>query len=210
MADTQKIRILVVDDHPIVRRGLRALLDGEPDLEIVAEAADGLAGVAAFTEHRPDVTLMDLRLPGLDGPQAIVALRRIDPAANVIVLTSFDADEDIYRAVQAGARGYLLKGTFPGAIADAIRSVHAGRRLIAPEAAARLAERLGEPSLTTRELSVLALAARGLSNKEIAAALALSEDTVKTYLSRAYGKLGVGDRTEAVMLAVQRGLIAVT
>ena len=209
--DTNKrIRILIVDDHPVVRRGIRSILQNEPDLDVVGEAGDGRAAVAAWQELRPDLTLMDLRLPGgMSGPEAITQIRRLDPEANVIVLTSYDGDEDVYRAVQGGARGYLLKGTFDEAIIEAIRSVHAGRRLIAPEAAERLAERVSSPALTAREVEVLELAAKGLTNREIGTAIALSEDTIKTYLSRAYTKLGVGDRTEAVMLAVQRGIIAI-
>jgi two-component system NarL family response regulator len=202
-----KIRVLVVDDHPMVRVGLRTVINGEADMEVVAEAGDGPAAIAAFTQHRPNITLMDLRLPGMSGPEIIAQIRTLAPDANVIVLTTYDADEDVYRAVQAGARGYLLKGTFAEGMLDAIRHVHAGRRLMAPEVAARLADRVSSPSLTSREVTVLELVAKGMSNREIGAALFLSEDTIKTHLRRIYAKMGVGDRTEAALLAVQRGLV---
>jgi two-component system NarL family response regulator len=202
-----KIRVLIVDDHQVVRLGLRAMIDAEPDMVVVAEAGEGTAAIAAYEQHKPDITLMDLRLPGMGGPEIISAIRKQSPDANIIVITTYDADEDVYRAVEAGARGYLLKGTFAEGMLEAIRHVHAGRRLIAPEVAARLADRVSSPSLTSREVAVLELVAKGMSNKEIGATLFLSEDTVKTHLRHVYGKLGVGDRTEAALLAVQRGII---
>ena len=202
-----KIRILIVDDHPLVRVGLRTVIGGEPDMEVVAEAGDGTTAIAAFTTQKPDITLMDLRLPGMSGPEIITKIRALAPDANVIVLTTYDADEDVYRAVQAGARGYLLKGNFAEGMLDAIRHVHAGHRLMAPEVAARLADRVSSPSLTSREVTVLELVAKGMSNREIGAALFLSEDTIKTHLRRIYAKMGVGDRTEAALLAVQRGVV---
>lgn len=207
MSEPRKIRVLVVDDHQVVRLGLRAMIDAEPDMEVVAEAGDGPTAIAAFAQHRPDVTLMDLRLPGMSGPEIIAEIRKGAPGANIIVITTYDADEDVYRAVQAGARGYLLKGTFAEGMLEAIRHVHAGRRLIAPEVAARLADRVASPALTAREIAVLELVAKGMSNKEIGATLFLSEDTIKTHLRHVYAKLGVGDRTEAALLAVQRGII---
>jgi DNA-binding NarL/FixJ family response regulator len=197
------IRILVVDDHPVVRLGLRAMIDAEPDMEVVAEAGDSPGAVAAFGAHRPDITLMDLRLPGVGGPETIARIRAGSPDANIIVITTYDADADVYRAVQAGARGYLLKGTFAEGMLEAIRHVHAGGKLIAR----KLTERASGPGLTSREVGVLELVAKGMSNKEIAAALFLSEDTIKTHLRHIYAKLGVGDRTEAALLAVQRGII---
>jgi two-component system NarL family response regulator len=204
-----KIRVLIVDDHRVVRVGLRAIIDAEADMEVVAEAGDGPAALAAYAEHKPDITLLDLRLPGMTGPEVLVALRQRDPEAKVIVLTSYDADEDVYRAVQAGARGYLLKGTLPdGVLEAAIRKVHAGQRLLAPEAAARLADRMTSPQLTPREVAVLELVAKGKSNKEIGTMLTLAEGTVKTHLKRIYEKLGVGDRTEAALMAVQRGIVS--
>lgn len=204
----KKIRVLIVDDHRVVRVGLRAIIDAEPDMQVVAEAGDGPTAVAAYTEHRPDITLLDLRMPGMSGPEVLAELRKIDPEATVIVLTSYDADEDVYRAVQAGARGYLLKGTLPdGVLEAAIRKVHAGQRLLAPEAAARLADRMTSPALTPREVAVLELVAKGKSNKEIGTVLTLAEGTVKTHLKRIYEKLGVSDRTEAALVAVQRGIV---
>jgi two-component system NarL family response regulator len=204
-----KIRVLIVDDHRVVRVGLRAIIDAEPDMEVVAEAADGPSAIAAYAEHKPDITLLDLRLPGMSGPEVLTALRQRDPEATVIVLTSYDADEDVYRAVQAGARGYLLKGTLPdGVLEAAIRTVHAGQRLLAPEAAARLADRMTSPQLTPREVAVLELVAKGKSNKEIGVMLTLAEGTVKTHLKRIYEKLGVGDRTEAALVGVQRGIVS--
>jgi two-component system NarL family response regulator len=206
--DGKKIRVLIVDDHRVVRVGLRAIIDAEPDMQVVAEAGDGEAALAAYAEHKPDITLLDLRMPGMSGPEVLTALRKDHPNAVVIVLTSYDADEDVYRAVQAGARGYLLKGTLPdGVLEAAIRKVHGGQRLLAPEAAARLADRMTSPALTPREVAVLELVAKGKSNKEIGTVLSLAEGTVKTHLKRIYDKLGVSDRTEAALMAVQRGIV---
>jgi DNA-binding NarL/FixJ family response regulator len=205
----KKIRILIVDDHPIVRVGLRTTIDAEPDMQVVAEAGDGAAAIAAFAAHQPDITLMDLRLPGMSGPETIAQIRIKTPNAAIIVITTYDADADVYRAVQAGARGYLLKGTFTEGMLEAIRHVHAGGRLFAREVAARASDKPG-PSLTSRELGVLALVAKGLSNKEIGAALFVSEDTIKTHLKHVFSKLGVGDRTEAALLAIQRGVISLS
>jgi two-component system NarL family response regulator len=202
-----KIRVLIVDDHPVVRLGLRAMIEVQPDMEVVAEAGDGPAAVAAHAQHRPDVTLMDLRMPGMSGPATIAEIRKTAPEARVVVLTTYDGDEDVYRAVQAGARGYLLKGTFPEGTLEAIRNVHAGQRLFAPEVAGRLADRVASPALTAREVGVLELVAKGMSNKEIGAALFVAEDTVKNHLKHIYSKLGVSDRTEAALLAVQRGIL---
>jgi two-component system, NarL family, response regulator len=204
-----KIKILIVDDHRVVRVGLRTMISAEPDMEVVAEAADGPGALSAFDAHRPDVTLLDLRLPDMGGPAVITEMRKRDPQAKVIVLTSYDADEDIFLAVRAGARGYLLKGTFPdGILEQAIRSVHAGNRIIPSEVANRLVDRLTNPSLTPREIAVLELVAKGLSNREIGTALSTSAGTVKTHLKRIYAKLGVGDRTAAALTAVQRGLVS--
>ena len=202
-----RIRILLADDHPVVRLGLRTMLEAEPDLEVVGEAVDGAGAVAAFAAHRPDVTLLDLRMPGMTGPETITAIRKLAPEANIIVVTTYDADEDVFRAVQAGARGYLLKDTFAEGMLEAIRNVHAGRRLIDPAVAARLMDRLNEPSLTSREIGVLELVARGMTNREIGAALSVGEETVKAHLKHVFVKLGASDRTEAALIAVQRGLI---
>jgi two-component system NarL family response regulator len=207
LSTESRIRVLVVDDHPLMRIGLRARIDAETDMEVVAEAGDGPAAIAAYAAHKPDITLLDLRLPGMDGPQIIQVIRQTDPGAKIIILTTYDADEDVYRAVQAGARGYLLKGTFAEGIMEAIRNVHAGRRLIAPEVAARLADRVSSPSLTSREVAVLELVAKGMSNKEIGAALFVSETTIKYHLKNIYAKLGASDRTEAALVATQRGIL---
>ncbi len=210
MAETKrKLRVLVVDDHPLMRLGLRTKIEGDPDMQVVGEADSGPAALAAFWEQRPDVTLLDLRLPGMHGAEVIAAIRKQDPEAKVLVLTSYDAGEDVYRAMQAGASGYLLKGTFADGILEAIRTVQAGRRFIAPELAARLAERESSPALSAREVGVLRLVARGLSNREIGLALFVSEATIKFHLKNIYAKLGVNDRTEAALLAVQRGIVSV-
>lgn len=203
-----KIRVLVVDDHMIVRVGLRTVINDEPDMEVVGEAGDGPGALAAYDSHKPDVTLLDLRMPDVNGAELIVQLRQRDPGAKILVLTSYDADEDIYRAVQAGARGYLLKGTLPDGILEAaIRAVHAGGRHLPASVADRLADRLSAPALTPREIAVLELVAKGLSNSEIGAALSVSAGTIKTHLKRIYPKLGVGDRTAAALTAVQRGIV---
>jgi DNA-binding NarL/FixJ family response regulator len=209
-AATKKIRILIVDDHPVVRIGLRTMIDAEPDLEVVAEAGDGVAALAAFAAHQPDITLMDLRMPGQSGPETIAQIRATTPQAAIIVITTYDADADVYRAVQAGARGYLLKGIFGEGMLEAIRHVHAGGRLFAREIAARATDGPRPPALTSREVGVLELVAKGLSNKEIGATLFVSEDTIKTHLKHVFTKLGVGDRTEAALLAIQRGIINLT
>jgi two-component system NarL family response regulator len=209
MAEERRIRILVADDHQVVRVGLRAIIDAEPDMEVVAEAVDGPGAVAAFVAHRPDITLLDLRMPGLSGPHVITEIRKHAPGAHVIVVTTYDADEDVFRAVQAGARGYLLKDTFSEGMLEAIRNVHAGRRLIDPQLAARLMDRITRPSLTTRETSVLGLVARGMTNREIGTALSMGEETVKAHLKHVFSKLEVTDRTEAALVAVQRGLIRI-
>jgi two-component system, NarL family, response regulator len=204
-----KIRVLIVDDHPVVRVGLKAMVDAQPDMEAVGEVGDGRAAIEVFGRQSPDVTLVDLRMPGMSGPEVIAELRGISPQAQIIALTSYDGDEDVFRAVQAGARGYLLKGTHPEQVLDAIRRVHAGESGIAPEVAGRLAERVSGPALSPREIEVLALVAQGKSNKEIAVVLFLAEDTVKNHLKSVYAKLGVNDRAGAAMVAVQRGILTI-
>ena len=201
------IRILVVDDHNVVRQGLIALLKTVPDVNVVAEGSDGEQAVELFRQHRPDVTIMDLRMPRKSGVEAIAEIRREAPAARVIVLTTFDGDEDIYRALQAGARGYLLKDMFGEELIDAIRTVHAGKQRIPAAVAQRLAERMGGPSLTARELEVLKCIVGGRSNKEIGNELSISEATVKTHINNLLGKLGVTDRTQAATTALQRGIV---
>ncbi len=202
-----KIRIMVVEDHHVVRQGLVALLNTVPDMRVVAEGADGKQAVDLFRQHEPDVTLMDLRMPIMSGVDAVIEIRRNFPAARIIVLTTFDGDEDIYRALQAGARAYLLKGMFGDELMDAIRAVHAGKSRIPPAVAERLASRMGSPGLTARELDVLKLIVAGKSNKEIGEQLHISEATVKTHINNILSKLGVTDRTQATTAALQRGIV---
>lgn len=204
---TESIRILVVDDHTVVRQGLVALLSTVPDLAVVAEAADGQAAVEAHRKYKPDVTLMDLRLPKVGGADAISLIRQESPGARIIVLTTFDGDEDIFRALQAGAKGYLLKGTDADELTAAIRLVYAGKSKIPAFVAEKLAERMGGPALTTRELEVLKRIVAGRSNKEIASDLHISEATVKTHINSLLSKLNVSDRTQAATTALQRGIV---
>jgi two-component system NarL family response regulator len=199
------IRVLSADDHPIFRVGLRNLISQQADMEVVGEANDGPEAIERIAALRPDITLLDLRMPGMDGPQVISAVLAHDKDAKIVILTTYDGDEDIYRAVEAGARGYLLKDTFPEGMLDAIRDVHAGGHLFPAAVAAKLVGR-GEP-LSTRELSVLELLARGLSNKEIQSALSIPEGTLKNHLKRVFDKLDVTDRTQAVLVALKRGLV---
>jgi DNA-binding NarL/FixJ family response regulator len=206
------IRILIADDHPIVREGLSAVLETQPDFEIVGQAASGAQAVERAALLHPDVTLLDLELPELDGVAALRAIRAADPGARVIIFTAFDTDERILSAVQAGAQGYLLKGAPRDELFQAIRVVHGGGSLLQPVVAARLLRQvsnvpaLPEP-LTERELEVLRLLARGRQNKEIAGELVISERTVKFHVSAILAKLGVGNRTEAVSKAAQLGLV---
>ncbi|HNP73147.1 MAG TPA: response regulator transcription factor [Kouleothrix sp.] len=203
------VRILIADDHPIVREGLSAVLETQPDFAIVGMAASGAAAVAQAAELRPDVILLDLALPELDGVAALRAIRAHTPDARVLIFTAFDTDERILAAVQAGAQGYLLKGAPRDELFQAIRVVHAGGSLLQPVVAARLLRQVSGPpeALTERELEVLRLLARGRQNKEIASELVISERTVKFHVSAILAKLGVGNRTEAVGKAAQLGLI---
>ena len=200
-------RVLLVDDHALLRTGVANIINHEPDLEVVAEAANGAEGVAAFMEHRPDVTLLDLRMPVMEGVEAVRQIRAIEPGAKVIVLTTYDADEDIARALHAGAKAYVLKDISADALVDCIHQVLAGRTYLAPAAAAKLAERVTRVQLTPRELAALRLMADGKANKEIATDLGISERTVKTHLGHLFEKLGVTSRTEAVKIATRRGLV---
>lgn len=204
---SEAIRILIVEDHAVVRQGLVALLNTMPEFRVVAQAPDGEQGVALFREHRPDVTLMDLRLPKMGGVEAIGRIRAGFPEARIIVLTTFDGDEDIYRALQAGAKGYLLKGMDADTLMEAIRAVHAGKSRIPGPVAERLATRLSGQSLTERETDVLKQIVLGRSNKEIGVALFISEATVKTHINSLLSKLGVSDRTQAATTALQRGIV---
>ena len=202
--------VLVVDDHALVRTGVANIISHEPDLQVVAEAADGQQAVEAFERHRPDVTLLDLRMPVMEGVEAVRQIRLRDPAARVIVLTTYDTDEDITRALKAGAKAYILKDIAASALIACIRDVLAGKTYLAPAAAAKLAERVTQVQLTPRELAALRSLADGRTNKEIAAALAISERTVKTHLAHLFEKLGVTSRTEAVKVASRRGLVRLT
>jgi len=203
----QSIRIMIVDDHPVVRQGFAGMIATEPEMLVVAEAGDGEQAVEAFRLHRPDVTLMDLRMPVMNGVQAITEIRKEFPRSRFIVLTTYDGDEDIYSALRAGAQGYLLKDMYCDEIIEAIKAVHAGLRRIPPQVAMRLAERPLASALSSRELEVLELIANGRSNKEIADLLGITEPTVKGHVSNILGKLSVNDRTQAVTAALQRGII---
>jgi DNA-binding NarL/FixJ family response regulator len=207
MKDGVKIRILVADDHFVVRMGLTALVNTEPDLEVVGEAVDGAQAVQAFDQHRPDLVLMDLRMPVKDGVWATAEIRSRHPNARVLMLTTFDGDTDIHRAIEAGAQGYVLKNSTGDKLIPALRAVAAGQRWIPKEIAARLASRNIFEDLTPRELQVLEQMAKGLANKEIADVLKITGHTVKDHLKNVLGKLHVSDRTEAVTVAIQRGII---
>ena len=201
------IRVLVADDHPVVRTGLAAVLVQQADLELVAEAENGERAVALYREHQPDVCLMDLRMPVMDGVEAIRAITTEFPEARILALTTYEGDADIRRALEAGARGYLLKDMLLTDVVQSVRAVHHGERVIPNAVAARLAELPERSYLTERELEVLKLVARGLSNKEVARAIGRTDETVKIHLKNVFAKLGVADRTEAVTVALTRGLL---
>lgn len=207
MKPARSLHVLVADDHFIVRSGLVALIDSEPDMKVVAEATDGAQAVELFAKHHPDVALLDLRMPASSGTQAIEAIRRGFPAANILVLTACNGDEDIHRALSAGARGYLLKSSTGDDLIPALRAVAAGQQWIPSDVASRLAARREDETLTSREIEVLREIAKGRANKEIASHLAITENTVKDHLKNILGKLHVAARTEAVTAAVQRGII---
>jgi DNA-binding NarL/FixJ family response regulator len=202
-----RIRVLISDDHPVVRAGLAAVLVQQADLELVAEAENGEQAVALYREHQPDVCLMDLRMPLMDGVEAIRTITSEFPDACILALTTYEGDADIRRALEAGARGYLLKDMLLTDVIRAIRSVHRGERVIPNAVAVRLAEFPERSDLTERELEVLQFVARGLSNKEVARAIGRTDETVKIHLKNMFAKLGVADRTEAVTVAITRGLI---
>ncbi len=203
----ERICILIADDHSVVREGLVSLVKRKSDMTVVAEASNGREAVDLWKEHRPDVTLLDLRMPELDGVGVIKEIREFDDGAHIIVLTTFDGDEDIYRAIKAGAKGYLLKDTAREALMESIRRVHAGETCIPPALAAKLADRVSGEALSAREIEVLQRIAAGKSNKEIGAELFISEGTVKTHVKSIFSKLDVVSRTEAVATATRRGLI---
>jgi DNA-binding NarL/FixJ family response regulator len=206
-AKKERIRILIADDHSVVREGLVSLVKRKSDMVVVAEAGNGREAVELWKEHRPDVTLLDLRMPELDGVGAIKEIRELDENAQIVVLTTYDGDEDIYRAIKAGAKAYLLKDTARDALVETVRRVHAGETYLPPQLAAKLAERVSGQALSPREIEVLQRMAVGKSNKEIGSELFISEGTVKTHIKSIFGKLDVVSRTEAVATATRRGLI---
>jgi len=205
--DSGPIRVLTVDDHPLLREGIAALVNGENDMQLVAEATNGQEAIEQYRLHRPDVTLMDLQMPTLNGIEAIVGIRTEYPNARIIVLTTYTGDVQVVRALKAGARGYILKEQVHRELLDTIRAVHAGHKRIPPEVAAELAEHCAEDDLTTREIDVLRLIATGNANKEIAARLSIAEETVKSHVTNIMAKLGANDRTHAVTIGLKRGII---
>jgi DNA-binding NarL/FixJ family response regulator len=202
-----RIRIMVVDDHFVVRMGLTGSLNVEPDMSVVSEVSTGEQAAGAYRQHRPDIVLMDLKLPGISGVDATRAICQEFPDAAVIMLSTHDGEEDIYRSLQAGACTYLLKTAARNELIDTIRAVHSGQRAISPAVGVRLAERLTHPDLTVREVDVLRLIVKGRSNKEIAADLSIAETTVKLHVGHILAKLGVDDRTQAATTALQRGIV---
>jgi two-component system NarL family response regulator len=208
VSQSATIRVLIVDDHSVVRQGLTMVINRDPDMTVVAQAEDGQQAIDLYREHQPDVTLMDLRMPQVAGVEAITTICSEFKDARIIVLTTYNGDEDIYRGLHAGAKGYLLKDAKFNELLDAIRTVHRGQQYIPPEVGAKLAQRMSNPELSERELDVLRLVAQGRSNLEIAMDLSIGESTVKSHINRILSKLGVNDRTQAVIIAVKRGLVS--
>jgi DNA-binding NarL/FixJ family response regulator len=209
-ADTstaRRITVLCVDDHRIIREGLRMIINSEPDMVVIDSAATGREAVTRYRQYAPDITLMDLRLPDISGVDAIREIRQLDADARIIVLTMYTGDEDIHRAICAGASTYLLKDTLSDDLPRIVREVHAGRRTLPPDVAARLQERAAHPTLTSREIEVMRLVAAGRHDKEIALALSISTHTARVHMKNIFTKLGVSDRTEAMSVAIRRGII---
>ena len=207
MKAKEQIKLMVVDDHPTFRMGLVALVESQPDMTVVAEAGDGRTAMTLFRQKKPDVVLMDLRMPGQGGVETILGLLKEFPQARVIVVTTYDLDEDIFRAIQAGAKSYLLKDMPREQITETIRSVHRGKQKLPPNVLSRLEERSRRQDLSEREMEILQLIVKGHSNKEISSALFIAEDTVKYHVKTLFSKLGVQDRTEAAISAVRHGIV---
>ncbi len=207
MSDESRIRILSVDDHPLLLDGIAAIINNEPDMTVVAQATSGATAIQKYRECRPDVTLMDLRLPDLNGIDAMIAIRSEFADARIVMLTTFEGDVEIQRALEAGARGYLLKNMPPRELVEVIRQVHSGKKRIPTEVAAHLADHMGEEELTAREIEVLRHVSGGNRNRDIAKLLFISEETVKTHLKHVMDKLGAKDRTQAIAIAARRGII---
>ncbi len=207
MTDPAQIRVLTVDDHALLREGIATVINSQPDMVLVSQACSGTEAIQKYREYRPDVTLMDLRLPDLSGIDALMAIRSEFGDARIVMLTTFEGDVEIQRALEAGARGYLLKTMPPGELAEAIRQVHAGKKRVPAEIAAQLAEHMSDEDLTAREIEVLRKVVEGNRNRDIANLLFISEETVKVHLKHIMDKLGAKDRTQAIAIALRRGII---